>query len=318
MSKLYLPDLVGINPNDMPIGSTARVYHQHCNTTHKDATITRTPPGWVMHCFKCGLSGFHYARVAPKSASTAPMKLHTRNYDVKAVRLDIRNDWHLRALDSLGLLSWYHPGIEYYIDEDHGRLFFQLSSISHDELGELVIAPHGWVGKAYTTAKPKWLVVEKEGPMPIEYGLIYLAHSKAGGARCVVVVEDPISALKIREAHTDVAAIAMLGLQLPPTVLEYVVKIKDGVDVVLWPDGDAPGIERGSKLYGQLKFLRPSTKFTMVRDKDPKDLTMDEIRRHLDCVRKEVSIRPRDMEAVPSAHEGRCAVEGAAVSAATS
>jgi DNA primase len=120
--------------------------------------------------------------------------------------------------------------------------------------------------------------------------LISLASAKIGMMpRAVVLVEDPISALKISTADESVVGIAMLGLQIPPALIEMLVAMCSGWTVAVWPDGDAPGILRGTKLYEQLKFIIPDAFFAIAPGQDPKDLSLSDLRKYLDTIPKKAS-----------------------------
>jgi hypothetical protein len=74
--------------------------------------------------------------------------------------------------------------------------------------------------------------------------------------------------------------------------------------VILWVDGDGPGISRGVKLRDQLKFLRynKQTALTYVPGVDPKHLPPQKIREHLDTIHQTLGDGSSSVEAVSPAH----------------
>lgn len=292
MSRLNIRDLTGVNPNDMAIGVTERVYHVGC--THKrDATIQRTPPGWVMHCFKCGDSGFHHARVAPKSIASIPTRLSKRAMLVppKLDPIDLGKKEHAEALQKLGMLHWYSSDMGVRIDTSAKRVYFPISRTYRkvEEDDRIVVESAGWSGKTYDGAKPKWYVVEDDEDVR-DAALLSIAKRPGGMIpRAVVLVEDPISALKITYADESVLGVAMLGLQIPPALLEMLVDLCGAWTIVVWPDGDAPGVLRGTKLYEQVKFIIPDAFFIIAPGEDPKDLSLPDLKEYLDTIPEKAS-----------------------------
>jgi hypothetical protein len=119
----------------------------------------------------------------------------------------------------------------------------------------------------------------------------------------IVLCEDPISALKIHVAGKgNYIAMAMLGLNIAPTLLEWAVQLDS--PVILWVDGDGAGISRGVKLLDQLKFLRynKQTALTYVPGLDPKHLGLIQIRKHLDTIHQTLGDGSSSVEAVSPAH----------------
>lgn len=289
MSRLNIRDLTGANPNDMGLGDTERVYHVGC-TTKRDATIHRIAPGWVLHCFKCGESGFHHARVSPTSIASIPTRVvKGKGYAPTVVKVDLAAAGHADALYKLGILPWFSYDYDLKIDTKDQRVYFPVSRTYRTETGDIVVERAGMAGKTYQDAKPKWYVVEDQHVR--DAALISIAQRAGTGMipRAVVLTEDPISALKISAADDSVVGVAMLGLQIPPALIEMLVHMCSGWTVAVWPDGDAPGVLRGTKLYEQLKFIIPDAFFIVAPGQDPKDLSLAELREYLDTIPEKAS-----------------------------
>lgn len=276
--KLHLNQLVYKGSSaDLALGETARAYHKGCSNDRETATITRTPPGWVMHCFKCGSRGFDYARVAPlpgKTRTPTPTGIRLSPHQLFPM-----NPADARILASYGMVwaTSKDPRFVPLYDEREERLCFPLACVDKgrtDPASSALVV--GWVGKGIDR-KPKWLLSDNSTHKPEDRAYFYHSGNVAGPCKTIVLTEDPISALKIAYASRHTAGVAMLGLSMPPGMLEFICNGRPDVQYIVWPDGDMPGIDRGTKIYQQIKFIRPSTKLTYVMGKDPKDLSLIEI-----------------------------------------
>jgi hypothetical protein len=185
-------------------------------------------------------------------------------------------------------MEWLEDTGYVQYDMDAARLCFPLSAIDkHPGNPASFTQGIGWVGKAQH-ATPKWYLSDNSKYVPDERAYVYLARGTVVPADILVLTEDPISALKISLSDPRVIGMAMLGLSMPPALLELLGNFRNDLTVVVWPDGDRAGINRGTQIYSQLKFIRPNTRLEIVMDKDPKDLTMAQLGERLDRIRAEV------------------------------
>lgn len=330
--RLSLADFPDERLPNLGIGETVRVPHAGCRSGPTSAGITRTPAGWLMHCFKCGAKGLHVARVA-----TAPKEYVHKNAallhsdDVKHMLEPIRHDpskyselnrcWGIQPHD----LSDHRL----YLEEKAGRrsitgtprLWFPLHSIGVSRKkglypGDIRFAEGGYAGKLSSdaaskvgTAYTKWYVVP---PPPVkisewyadgDYDLLYLPYNpKHKPSTPLVLVEDPISALRISNITNQVTAISLLGLSLGRSMLTWMGTYNG--PIIVWPDGDSAGKLRGHGIHNQLSFIR-GDKYTgiyYVNDHDPKDLTPIELGETIDRLCEAISDGKSNMETLSSAH----------------
>lgn len=274
----------------MVSGETKRGAHKGCSTDRTTATVHRTPAGWVLHCFKCGASGFDHARVAHLKGDRSPVL-------TKGIPGGGLHPIPLTAVpDAVALLAKYgidwlydSSGIRY--DEERGRLCFPLIAFDK-KAGEPAYIQNdvGWVGKSLTRM-PKWYLDDTSpcGEAVLERAYAYVGPSNGKMKDLLVLTEDPISALKITKSDDRTVGVAMLGLALPAPFVEVLGNMSKDRTVVVWPDGDAPGIKRGAQIFEQLNFIRPGTKFFYELNKDPKDLTLEQLGEHLARIREAVN-----------------------------
>lgn len=304
MARLRLTDFENAaNLREIPLSTPTRAIHRGCSTDAA-ATVTRTPVGWMMHCFRCDERGFEYARVASlpnKRALTMTAEAGMAGAQLPNDTLWTEADWTTECNE-----EWASRFAAYGIDPmdlrrrtfgwsaGTSRLFFPLSKVTHNKATDKYSLSGGKntddacaAGKRHpnvSAAKDaKWIVYQPHGcKEPLVFGHGFKSHVWDG--KTIVLCEDPISALKIG-GRTGFAALALLGLSIPQELLVFLSTRKQ--DVVVWTDGDAPGMRRGRKIYDQIKFLKPNTYFTYVEGKDPKHLNHEQIKEHIASLRKE-------------------------------
>lgn len=267
---------------DIPLTSPTRVTHRGCSEK-QNATVTRTPVGWVMHCFKCGEKGFQQARVAKLPGTMTPTMTGTKGANKPAdMRIATPTDYTPFGVNDYDLRSR-----ELYYSDGAHRLMFKLSALEQKEKGWAVRATTSYAGKIdkKVVGQTKWIIYQDRPDTSKPLVFCHGFGTEASDRVALVLCEDPISALKIAGRGTNHIAIALLGLRIPQELLVY--SATQELPVIVWPDGDPPGIRRGRMIYDQVKFLKGDTYFTYVKGKDPKDLTNEEIREHLASIRKE-------------------------------
>lgn len=320
MSRLTLFDFVESHQlPEMQVGESMRVEHIGCG--RKNASVTRTPVGWLMHCFKCGDRGLKVATHANANYNVRIPADRGLRAPPPPEMISIDTNAYDASLNSLGLYKY--QGMKYGIEASVGpgipRVWFPLHSLTRDIDGYMHATMDGYkAGKASdstTAGVQKWYIQEPRTlPTHPSGELVYtpLMHkvstTTVPSHKDLLLVEDPISALKIQEALDEQygkpipLVVAMLGLHVGPILLEIAGKI--GGRVVLWADGDPPGMYRGRKLVEQLKFLRQDKPTTLhfITGKDPKHLAPKVLRRELDALFEKASSGPVYMEAMPAAH----------------
>lgn len=273
----------------MVSGETKRGAHKGCSTDRTSATVTRTPAGWVSHCFKCGARGFEHARVAhlkdDRVAATTTTALRNGDGLKPLPLLDVSNAVDL--LQKYGI-DWLYDSSGIGYDDARGRLCFPIVAI--DKMAGFpayVTNSVGWVGKSLTRT-PKWYLHDaNECASDIERAYIYIGPSNGKLKDLLVLTEDPISALKITKSDDRAVGVAMLGLSISAPFVELLGNMDKSRRILVWPDGDAPGIKRGMQIFQQLRFIRPGTKMAYELNKDPKDLTLGQLGERLARIREE-------------------------------
>lgn len=287
---LKLTDFVEGGLEDIPLSTPTRVTHRGCSDK-ANATVTRTPLGWLMHCFKCDERGFKYARVGklPGSMVYAPTTTNVNPPSDILFRTSGNPEWNTRLVEyGINPTDLRTTTLGWSVGTH--RLMFPLGKVMPADGEYKMFSSKSFAGKLHpkevVVGGTKWIVYkhgeDKDSPLVFCHGF----GSGVWDKRTIVLCEDPISALKIGGNGLGFGAIAVLGLSLPQELLVYLAA-KEVPDLIVWSDGDAPGMKRGRGIYDQLKFLKRNTYFTYVKGKDPKDLTIDQIRDHIASVRKE-------------------------------
>lgn len=94
----------------------------------------------------------------------------------------------------------------------------------------------------------------------------FLFEAKTNNSNFVVLVEDPISAMRIWQ-DSNFNAIALLGTNLTSATKLYI--LKNYLNVIVWMDGDIAGYSAARKITNDFSQYRETyTKFTRL---DPKD-----------------------------------------------
>lgn len=260
-----------------------RATHLGCGTD-KAATVTRTPVGWVMHCFRCGDKGFEYARVA-RAGGVAEVGLKSSDkFPTDLTYMAASIPEHMERLLSYGITK--HPAVSTFWSEEKQRLMFPLFTVD----GQAIAAGHSYAGKINPKAtiaglRSKWMVYRH--PLDRDNALCFAPVAYGGTpmpTQTVFLVEDCISAVQIANMGTKLYPIAMLGLSIPKELLLFLSTLPNRV--VVWADGDPAGMLRGRKVWEQLAFLRGDriNNFKFIIGRDPKDLDHKEMEAYLASV----------------------------------
>lgn len=185
-------------------------------------------------------------------------------------------------------IDWLYDSSGIGYDDDRVRLCFPIIGIDKKEGTPAYVQNDvGWVGKSLTRT-PKWYLHDSSEMTPeTDRAYVYIGPSNGRIKDLLVLTEDPISALKITKADDKAIGVAMLGLSISAPLVELLGNMDKSRRVLVWPDGDAPGIKRGMQIFQQLRFIRPSTKMTYELNKDPKDLTLVQLGERLARIREE-------------------------------
>jgi hypothetical protein len=307
-TRLTLSDITE-SVHEMGVGESKRIEHKGCGKGN--AACTRTPVGHLLHCFKCGGKGLVVARVAELKERVGHGRVNVVRGEWQVLPLDL-----LLADDCSFLLEYSIPtymaeGFRLLRAQDASgawRLCFPTDVISVAAGGHISLEAGGMACKlkpGTPHATRKWLIVPA-APMPYDSTQLYIPRwylpTKTAPFDMAVLVEDPISALKISYACPNVYVIAMLGLSIGPALLQHLGNVD--LPVVVWTDGDPPGMLRGRQLTDQLKFIRgtKATYFHYEIGLDPKDLTSAEMEERIDSIRQVIDSVKEHVEAVSPAY----------------
>ena len=264
------PEVVEIiNPSD-PIGYTKRVLHRNCSEG-KDSclVVKKIVDGWVYKCFRCGAKGGiksdgmspketlklimpREIKVAPQSDAipldTIPMKKREAEIPLSA--------YHWLMLYRIGL-----PQIETYsigYSPGYKRTIFTIFSTKLFTYGTDHTHIVGWAGrKSRREQMPKWLLRKTKTEERLLFSIV-------GDDNTHVIVEDPVSAIRIYEA-TGYSTIALLGTEFLST--QDLIKIKKSL-VYIWLDADA--VDKATRYLNKCKSLNINSKLIHTQ-LDPKE-----------------------------------------------
>lgn len=211
------------------------------------------------HCFACGYHRF------PKHYQPKPVKVNVANKSV--LPADFTREVPTSALLWLlqfGLpFSYWQEHIGY--SEKDKRLIFPIRNE-----GQVVFSIGRYVGPELQP-KPakKWYVYSTSNN-----------HCEVIGSnrRCVVLVEDLISAHKVAASGASIAT-PLFGVEVNPAVL-YMLRQFPG-DVILWLDKDQE--DKIKRKAGNLEVLINKPVSFVITDKDPKWLSFEQINKELNA-----------------------------------
>lgn len=220
----------------IPVNSQRRVCHIDCSEG-KDAamSIRRLSNGYIFHCFRCGFEGFVGSNRLPSSQIVKALKdisapTHMEVEDI-TYPADIQflstspddNDIPIEAYAWLWDAGITDKLIAKY-EFGWSKSFYRVIIPILDEEDELL----GYIGRDVFYDKggaAKYILRKQEG---LNKRIYFTCHAEK---RVVVVVEDPLSAVRIHEA-TGFETVALLNTHVGTDLLrEYM-----AYDMVLWLD----------------------------------------------------------------------------------
>lgn len=136
--------------------------------------------------------------------------------------------------------------------------------LQYDKLSQSLVYPlkigEELIGYQLRDAAKKVRSVRLDSELP------FLFEAKTNNSNFVVLVEDPISAMRIWQ-DSDFNAIALLGTHLTNINKLYI--LKNYLNIIVWMDGDLAGYSASRKITSDFAQFR--TTYTKFTKNDPKD-----------------------------------------------
>ena len=264
---------IRLHAADLRIGDTLDgIECPFCRVGHeRKLSITRVDGGLLYNCYraKCAESGF-----IPDAGSwerkTAPDKPVHRPYLGKLYPLS-------DADEEAFLFNWGIVPTGAGVSES-GHYAFPMFSPRGERRGVVLRNPvwsGRWMPRPAVLGSAKSLNYKDRGDDPN----ISWSARIGGGPRHVVLVEDYISACKVSEA--GYIGVALNGVHLTYEAVREIRTI-DPVSVGIWLD---PGAETKAYNIPNKWGLTFNFTYVIIKDIDPKDFTVPEIKEILDAVR---------------------------------
>lgn len=244
----------------LPVGRTSRHYHKR--ESRPNLVVGNAAGRWWAYCQSCkggGVVEKDHVKITGGKAPESSNHLDLPSDMLPVLGLDeFSRDSVLRLLAQKNMDQMYLPPI--YFSEQRKRM--------------LIDTGQGWLGRDTTGHSPqKWLTYD---------GSLCLGKQSGEGPTNAVVVEDPFSYYKVRWALRDDptwSVYCALGTVVRP-VLALI--LTPHTKVVMFFDGDDPGVVGAKR---EAKKLRGLGVQAIARPApmgfDPKDLTIEDIRRLL-------------------------------------
>ncbi len=243
-----------------------------CSDTRQRFYERVTPTGTVYHCFNCNKSGFKpRADLSPKelinrfnSLSVIPFK----SSNVSKVRLPFD---YTTSIPKEGLQWFYKYGI---MDDDIKRFGFGYSSkynrviLPIFENEELIYYQARTLEKP-SKDNPKYINVRQSGAKNVWFKAFF------SDTKNLVVVEDILSACKISKVEN---VVSLLGSYIPDSFIKEVCQKFD--KIYLWLDRDK--LKESLKYAQKLRVLLNKQVVVIVKERDPKEYSTDEIKEILE------------------------------------
>lgn len=232
----------------LPIGGVRRIKHGHC--AHDNLLIRNERTRWSMYCMYCKESQWKSKTCISRGSTTTtpvagrltclPADLQNPPEDVLAKIL-----WKYGILDPAPYKARYSPSMD--------RLYLLRSADDPD-----------WSGRACHPTKMKWL-----------HGAQYSLLEPSKPSARVVIVEDLISALRVRKAVPEASVLCSHGTALSRQAKRAIIAFEE---VYLAYDGDEAGAHAYNRVRKELAPFCTVKQFPIPEGSDPKDLPLDTLK----------------------------------------
>lgn len=245
----------------LPVGQARRIQHRF---EHRQNMVVRNvQEGWACYCHACGEGGFvpkEFVKVQPQENEPHQQLIPADILPLE--QLEQGQRWRVHSfLAQKGMDSVHFGGAVLRYSPSKDRLLVGLRGPDGD----------AWLGRAVGNQQPKWVAYSTPTVGYPEY-----AWPGVWGAGPVVITEDPLSAIKVHWAMPGRSVLTSLGTKLPNKLVTAL--LERGDDVLIWYDGDHAGRAGAEKGAKRLRGLGLNVQWCTVADKDPKDLTAEQIR----------------------------------------
>ncbi len=243
----YVEDLA-----DAPVDYQYHTNHRDCpagSDSKRRLYVKRAPDGWMFYCHHCNNKGYLRVKdyVHRADEVTKPPTPYVAHEFAKQLSV---GTWLKRGWSSEARLWWASYGLT---DLDARQHHVQFAD------NRLCIAWYGtWSCRGFNTT-PKWLTYTSATPMSHE----------VEGRRAIVLVEDVLSAIKIKNA--GYAVLPLFGTSIN-TQHKAICARYDSV--VVWLDDDVAGQKATATAMKEISFNPVIT----IRHKQPKECSYAEIK----------------------------------------
>jgi len=250
----------------LPVGQSRRVRHRF--ESRQNMVIRNTPEGWGCYCHACGEGGFvpkEFVKLS-NDAPPEPYKQYIPSDLVKLSELDrFQQSKVYGFLAQKGMDSVYFDGVQVRYSPSKERLVLCLRGPDGD----------AWLGRAVGAQQPKWVAYSTPTTGYAEFVWVF-DHNREGPW---VVVEDPFSLVKLQWCLPGANVGSSLGTKPADGLMRLLLNQQiTQAPVLIWYDGDKAGEQGADKAVRRLQGLGVQAKALTVPGKDPKDMTINEIR----------------------------------------
>lgn len=250
----------------LPVGQSRRVKHRF--ERRENMVVRNLPEGWSCYCHACGEGGFKHKEFVKITEQAEPERYWQFIPDDLVPLEDLDRFRQSRVYGFLaqkGMDSVYFNGVLVRYSPSKDRVVLRLRGPDGD----------AWLGRAVGGQQPKWVAYSTPTAGYADFAWV---HDRIRDGAWVVV-EDPFSLIKLQWCIPKLNAVCSLGTRPADGLMRLLLNQQaTKLPVLFWYDGDKAGEQGADKAVRRLRGLGIPAKALTVPGKDPKDMTINEIR----------------------------------------